>query len=184
MRRFFYRFLILSLMVFLSVMLYIGCKGDDAASNSNDRGPNTGMLRLYLTDLPFEAKEVWITFSEVEVHQTGGGWQSFEDSEQTLDLLTLENTTELVALGPLETGKYTGLRFQISEGHVIDLEDERCDLKVPSNKIHVPVNFEIQEGGTTSVTLDFDAEKSVHVVRRGNNESCILRPVVKPVSVE
>ena len=176
MRRLFYGFSLLAL------LMLFACSGDDVTSDQNGgNSRNAGMLRLYMTDQPLQAKEVWVTFNEIQIHRTGGGWETFDDSPQTLDLLTLQDSQELIALGELEAGKYTGIRFQITEAHLIDLDEQRCDLKVPSNKIHVNANFEIGEDETTNVVLDFDAEKSVHVVRRGHNESCILRPVVNPV---
>jgi len=155
------------------------------ACSSNDNGISTGggMLQMELTDQPIDLREVSVTLSEIEVHETGGAWRSFSDSTKSVDLLSLKGVRTVLAIGELRPGTYTGFRLFVDEGHIIDQAGDRCDLKVPSGKIEVPVTFEIKEGNTTDMLVDFDAEQSVHVVRTGNNERCILRPVLKAVSV-
>lgn len=171
------------LLIFCALVFLFGA----CSSNEVDDpvAPNTarGTLRLFLTDQPVDLKEVWVTITDIEVHKTGGAWIQFAGSNDSIDLLTLEGKQTLLEAAALEEGKYTGIRFFVSEGHIIDTDAERCELKVPSGKIHIPVNFDIEQGGETSILLDFDAEKSVHVVRTGKNERCNLRPVIHPVSV-
>jgi hypothetical protein len=164
------------------VFLFGACSSD---SVDDPVAPNTarGMLRVFLTDKPVDLNEVWVTITDIEVHKTGGAWIHFAGSNDSIDLLTLEGKQALLEAATLEEGKYTGIRFFVSEGHIIDTEGERCELKVPSGKTHIPVNFDIEQGGETTIVLDFDAEKSVHVVRAGKNERCNLRPVIHPVSV-
>jgi Domain of unknown function (DUF4382) len=171
------------------IFLFAACGSNDVddPTESTPSTPSTpttlGTLRLFLTDQPVDLKQVWVTITDIEVHKTGGTWIHFAASGDSIDLLTLEGRQTLLEAAPLEQGKYTGIRFFVSEGHIIDADDERCELKVPSGKIHIPVDFNIEEGSETSILLDFDAEKSVHVVRTGKKEHCNLRPVIHPVSV-
>lgn len=165
------------LLIIACVLLFSAC-GDDASTDTR-----RGSLQLFLTDQPVELKEVWVTITDIEVHRTGEAWIPFAASGDSFDLLTLQDRQTLLESAALEEGKYTGIRFFISEGHVIDQNEERCDLNVPSGKIHIPVNFDIENGEETSILLDFDAAQSVHVIRTGNNARCNLRPVIHPVSV-
>lgn len=165
-------FLILAFLLFIS-----GCSDDDSVSTRQ------GNLQLFLTDQPVELQEVWVTITNIEVHKTGGAWIEFDASGESVDLLTLQNREQLLQSAPLEEGKYTGIRLIVSEGHIIDANEERCELKVPSEKIQIPLNFDIENGEETEVVLDFDAKKSIHVVQTGNNERCILRPVIHVTSV-
>jgi len=49
----------------------------------------------------------------------------------------------------------------------------------------IPTPFEVKEGGTISILLDFDAEKSVKITKTGgDNPRYLLRPVIKLVSIE
>jgi hypothetical protein len=50
---------------------------------------------------------------------------------------------------------------------------------VPSSEVKIPVMFIITDGNTTQITLDFEAEKSIHVVSAGGSEQYILRPVIR-----
>jgi len=156
-----------------------GCSSDNGVSNSN-----SGMLNVMLTDAPIALAQVWVTITEIEVHQTGGNWRTISTASKSQDLLTLKNTQELLASANLPDGNYTGFRLQVSEGHTVDTQDNTCDLKIPSGKIEVPVVFNIKAGKLTTVVLDFNAEKSVHVTSAGQSEQCILRPVITPSSVE
>ena len=164
-------------LLFASFVFLFGCSDDSSVSSRQ------GVLQLFLTDQPVELQEVWVTITNIEVHKTGGAWIQFDASDENVDLLTLKNREELLQSAPLEEGKYTGIRLLVSEGHIIDSSNERCELKVPSEKIQIPLNFNIENGNETEVVLDFDAEKSIHVVQTGNNERCILRPVILVKSV-
>jgi hypothetical protein len=162
--------------VILALVL-AGCAGDDPLESRR------GTLQLFLTDQPADVKQVWVTIAQIEVHQTGGAWIPVSAAADTIDLLTLRNRVILLESAPLEEGKYTGIRFSISEGHLIDANDSRCDLKIPSGKVQIPVNFEVESAAGTDIVLDFDAARSVHVTRTGNGRDCILRPVIHAVSV-
>ena len=161
----------------LAAFGFYGCSENGSVSG------NAGALQLFLTDKPAQLQEVNVKIAEVEVHETGGPWKSFLQTSRTFDLLKLKNTNELLAVSDLSEGMYTGFRLLIEEGNVIDSEGKRCELKVPSDKIEVPVVFEIEKGALTKVVLDFDAAESVHVVVSGNTQRCTLRPVLKPISV-
>ena len=168
-----------SIWVFLILLfaLVLGCSDNSSVSGQR------GVLQLFLTDQPIQAKEIDVTLSEIEVHETGGNWKPFVQASKTLDLLTLKGTQSLLAMAELPDGTYTGFRLRVEEGHIIDDQGNRCNLTVPSDKIEVPVVFEIQKGALTKVVLDFKAEDSVHVIQAGKTERCILRPVLTPVSV-
>src|SRR5262245_42902400 len=121
----------------ITVLFLSSCSEDTSVDNRGGNGSNSGMLKLFLTDAPIELDELWVTITEIDVHKTGGNWISFDSKGDSVDLLTLENRTQLVQSAPLETGKYTGIRLQLSEGHIIDSEGNRCELKIPSGKVQV-----------------------------------------------
>lgn len=166
------------LAIIAAATIIAGCSSDNGTSNQNQ-----GSLQVFLTDSPINLDQVCVTITDVEVHQTGADWQTISSNQQNLDLLTLKNTQSLIASAQLQNGNYTGIRLDVTEGHIVDANGNTCNLKVPSSKIQIPVNFEIKEGKMTGVVLDFNAEQSVHVTKAGSSEQCILRPVIKPVSV-
>ncbi len=163
----------------------------------------TGNLRILLTDAPMDLSNVEavnVTIDEVLVYP------AMMDSEElvpvsisgtdyagegaTLNLLELVNGEKaLLGEAIVDPGFYDTLRMNISYGELL-IDDDGDDsteaiveeLKIPSGKVDVETPFEIQDGYTTYITLDFDAAKSVHV--NENPNKYILRPVINHVSTE
>jgi hypothetical protein len=169
----------------------------------------TGTLQINLTDDPAEYEEVYITFSEISVHQgeedaieeetkngeddgddeddvNGGNWIIISEEEQGFDLLTLQDGKfDLLATEDLDAGLYTQIRLKIVEGEdktYITIGDDTYPLEVPSGTqsgLKLIHPFEIIEGGNTVLFLDFDAEKSV--LKTGNDQYK-LKPTIKILS--
>jgi hypothetical protein len=75
----------------------------------------------------------------------------------------------------VETGKYTQLRFEVDYVRIVTGEEEHY-AKVPSGEIKLNGPFEIIDGGTTIITIDFNGEKSVNVTGKGEY---MFKPVIK-----
>ena len=59
------------------------------------------------------------------------------------------------------------------------ISGEEAPLKIPSGRIKLVKNFNIEDEETTTLTLDFDAQQSVHQA----GSRYIMKPTIK-VSVE
>jgi hypothetical protein len=113
------------------------------------------------------------------------------DVEQEFELLELKNNPVPIVTAALDAGHYNQIRMNVVEGNIIFLEDDGLgglvevsyDLKIPSNKIKIPVQFNIEDSGETQIILDFDAEKSIKITKQGKKDTYILRPVIKVVGV-
>jgi hypothetical protein len=76
----------------------------------------------------------------------------------------------------VENGSYEFIQIELDESQSNVIEDGVMkSLQIPSEKIKVLGGFEVKDGETTTVLLDFDAEKSL--VLRGNGE-WLLKPVI------
>jgi len=152
---------------------------------------------------------VYITISKIEAHITGddevteGEWSELElkNGEAIFDLIELKNEGLSVLLSEveLEPGKYTQIRLFVTDASIlVETEEIKEDSKlievtaeVPSDAIDVEIPsvyqtglklihpFEINDGETTELTIDFDAEKSI--IKTGNGEYK-LKPVIKVVT--
>lgn len=132
----------------------------------------------------------WITLKK---------WPSGE--EPTFDLIKLQDVYELLVDGVFEIGKYTQLRIFVTKSSIkVEIEEtveentkeivvlsevpfEIFDVEIPSayqTGIKLIHPFEINEGKTTELTIDFDAEKSI--IKTGNG-SYKLMPVIKIVAI-
>ena len=84
----------------------------------------SGELSIDITDakplLPEGATNLWVTFTEVLAHRSGGGgWESLPmpQTPYTIDLLQFHDgeTTEFVPPVILVSGKYTQIRLVLAE---------------------------------------------------------------------
>ena len=107
------------------------------------------------------------------------------DEEKQYDLLTLQDTSEIIAMANLGVGSFTQIRLKIVQGEdktYVKIGDDTYPLEVPSGtqsglKLIHP--FEIVEGANTVLFLDFDAENSV--IKTGNDQYK-LQPTIKILS--
>jgi len=135
------------------------------------------------------AEGYWVVLKE---------WPSGE--EPTFDLIKLQDVYELLVDGVFEIGKYTQLRIFVTKSSIkVEIEEtveentkeivvlsevpfEVFDVEIPSvyqTGIKLIHSFEIIEGETIELAIDFDAEKSI--IKTGNG-SYKLKPVIKVVT--
>src|SRR5262249_20949581 len=123
---------------------------------------------------------VTVTIDSIEVHGAASGWQVVSTAPKTFDLLKLKNVTADLALASLQPDKYTQIRLKVVSGQV-GVDGSPQPLIVPSGAqiaLSVITPFEVLPGQITVLTLDFDADKSVHC---NNGHGCMLKPTIKVV---
>lgn len=167
-------------------------KSNSTSSSGALTSASTGFLQVILKDNPIaDAQNVFVTINKISVHKA---CEEPNDCDfiivympavpEKIDLLLLKNTPTKLFTATLEAGKYNQIRMSVVSGEVVFPSSSLggngipYPLEVPSDEIKVPVQFDITTAGTTNITLDFDAEKSVHIVKKGTNDSYLLRPVI------
>lgn len=141
----------------------------------------TGNFQIYLKDQPLDidsAVKIEVTISEINVQKAEEGFLNVWSAENTYDLLELIIQDEKILDITLEEGKYTQIRLVVTKGQIY-FDSEPLDMTVASTEVKIPLNFDISDGSTTKITLDFDARDSIHVVSAGGSAQYILRPVVR-----
>jgi hypothetical protein len=155
-----------------------------------------GNLQLKITDAVENISSLNITISQILVHKaetdviekivnetTNGtetnetnitGWITVLSSPVTVDLVTVENVTDILAENILENGKYTQIRFLISDAKA-EINGTVVNVTIPSSGIKLIHPFVIEENKTTSLVLDFNADESL--IKTGSS-NYILKPVV------
>lgn|GEM_PF-1504278 len=118
------------------------------------------------------------TSTEEETEQTTGEWLTIDipAAAQTFDLLKVKDITQLLATAQVTEGLYTQVRLTVEKAELPVSSGEPITVTVPSRVLKIVHPFEVVAGETTTLTLDFDAEKSVTVT--GNNKVQI-KPVIK-----
>ena len=158
--------------------------------------PSDGNVVVFLTDKPIEftgVSAVNVTLRElvlVEADSDGDGDVVPMDMPlgegSTINLLDFQDgNVVLIGIAGVPAGDYRKLRMLIDHAELVrdddgdDTTPEITELiKVPPGKIDVPVAFRISGGEEVSITLDFDAELSVHVNTTSGQHPYILRPVI------
>jgi len=163
-------------LVLVASILIGGCGGD---------GDGSGTLTIGIADakpsLPVDALHVYVTFDEVRVHKAGGSWESLPlpETPYTIDLLQFSDgaTTHLVPPVELEAGKYTQIRFGVTEGRIEVANGPDIPLTVPSGFLKTDKNFDfdVEGGGAVDLTVHFDLSQAI--VAQGNGQYH-LKPVL------
>ena len=148
---------------------------------------------------------VYITISKIEAHIAGedgvaeGYWDVLkewdEGDEVEIDLIDLkeQGISLLLSENELIPNKYTQLRIFVIKASVLiepkSKENKLIEVRTNGEPVEIPSGdqtgiklihpFEIIEGETTELTIDFDAGESI--VKTGN-ESYKLKPVIKIVT--
>jgi len=138
--------------------------------------------------LPEGSKNVtnlWITFTGVLVHKSGGGWISLPltgDPPHIIDLLQFidGNTTEIVTPTLLEYGKYTQIRLEIESATIRFDNDVESDVVIPSDHFKTDKNFlfDVNKPGPIDIIIDFDLSQSLEVTDPFGTPSYILNSVL------
>lgn len=164
------RGMIFALLPFVAALVLIGC------SNGPADPQGQGRLTMYMTDSPASYDAVNVVVESVEVHTSGGGWVTINDSVRTFDLLTLRNgAMTVVGDAMLDAGHYTQIRLVLGAGCNVVVNGQQFSLTVPSNEIKLIHQFEIEAGTRYELLLDFDAARSI--VFAGG--TYILKPTVR-----
>lgn len=175
----------------------LSCGGD--SGTAPDGG---GTLVVQMHDAPFnDAMAVLVTFSDVSVRSDDGAMEGlgFEGGgSRTCDLRRLEDGhNEVLASGSPPEGRYTQIRLVIADAQLFFESDTQLPacranrqnpggraraVSVPAAVVTLDREFEVRENTRTTITLDFDGEKSF--LEGGASGLFNLNPVVRVVSID
>lgn len=159
----------------LLAFLVVGCGGGSETSS----GGSSGNLNIYLTDAPTdEVSSVNVYISGLTVKRSGSSIERISNDVGLIDLLTLTNSTQLIAVANVLPGNYEFIRVELDQERsnvILKSTGSTAPVKMPSEEIKVPGGFVVDKTGQTDVVLDFDADRSL--VKLGNN-NWLLKPVI------
>jgi len=155
-----------------------------ACSNSSS---DSGTVSMSITDakplLPENVTNLFVEFSEIWVHKSGGDWQqlALAETPYTIDLLQFQDgsTTELVPPATLENGKYTQVRIVVDSATLRFDNDQTTDepLEIPSDNLKTDKNFTIDVTDGTAMYIVIHLDLSMSVVETGTG-TYQMKPVI------
>jgi hypothetical protein len=185
--------------LFLLSAFLVSCgSGSDTASldgNNNLPAAQTGRVSLLITDGPTdEFDQVNVTLESISFISEDDGDDSnsghetvvFDESE-VINLLALENYSDLLSTTVIPVGSYSKIRLHVSQVELVKLDSEGNVLeshiaKLPANgkiDLNPRESFAVTGNGHLIIELDIDANKSIHIVETGNGKvKYNFRPVV------
>jgi hypothetical protein len=149
-------------------------------------GSDKGTLVMKITDAPADLniEKAEVVLSEVQVHYAGKkgneteeNWITVVSGPKTFDLVALRNVTEILGSSKLDAGKYTQIRLNVDSAVAV-IDGKEQELTIPSKNIKLIKPFDVAEGETITLILDFDAQESIKVTGRDNY---VMSPVIKVI---
>lgn len=168
------------LLTLIFSVLLISCSKNQNSSSGNAK------LEVYLTDAPGSYDQVVIDVKDVQINLTNdstGGWQSLSTVKAgSYDLLRLvDDKDTLLGNSDIATGTLQQMRLILGPDNYVVVDGQKYPLQTPSAQqsgLKLNIHQAITSGILYTITLDFDAGKSI--VKTGNG-NYILKPVIRTV---
>lgn len=188
---------VLAFVVVVASALSLGCGSGTGPSGA------TGTMRLMMKDSPFvEASAVLVTFNEVDVYKSDTAGPTKlpfpTGTTRTCDLTRLQAVSDVLGTGPLATGHYTQIRLIVT-GAVLyfgtaPTTGDACgatiaaptgghnaNVTIPSGEVKLNREFDITADTTTTMSIDFDGDKSIHETTTG---VYTMSPVISVIALQ
>ena len=176
---------ILSLGLVFAVLAGCGSGGLPGESNTT---AGSGSVALLLTDAPSDIfEEINITIIKAELVSDDGRVTLFQ-GERTFNLLDLTDARIFAIREGIAAGSYSKIRLTLSDIELVDYngtddptDDAIYHPSLPGNgklDLNPQGDFNVVAGGTLAIQIDMDANKSIHIVKKGNKDEYNFRPVV------
>ena len=172
--------LVLTFLAVSTLLMGASCSTTEIDSDTATTS-ETGKLVLQLTDEPaLDVTKAEVVISQVQVHQTDAdddtGWITIVEEAQSFDLVAIKDVTVFLGEKQLAPGKYTQIRLDVDSA-TATIDGEVHELTIPSQSVKLVSGFQIKEGLTTTLTLDFDAQKSIK--EAGQSGKYQMNPTIK-----
>lgn len=181
---------ILKLIKFISAIsvlsVLISCSATDG-SGTEIQTANSGRVSLLITDGPtLDFDRINITLESISFIGEADGHETIVfDESRVVNLLALQNYSDLLTTTMIPAGIYSKIRLHVSQVELVKLNPDGTVLssdlaKLPANgkiDLNPQGSFEVIGNGHLVIEFDMDAEKSIHIVETGNGKYN-FRPVI------
>ncbi len=164
------------------MMILTGC-----SKSSSPTSGGTGSMQVNMVDSPAGYDAVNINITSVEAHITGSdttsGWVTLNSTPGTYNLLAYTNgNIAVIGNASLPAGQYTQIRLNLGTGSNVVVNGVAYPLNVASGfqtGVKLNVDATVQANATYTLTLDFDANRSVVQTGDTAHPSYSLKPVIR-----
>ncbi len=138
-----------------------------------------GEVAVYVKDAPGTWDHVYVTFSGVDIHQSGQGNASWNlsSTQQTVDLASLTSTSQLLGSVRLNPGHYQQIRLSVVKvTGILNGTTTAIAISLPPDNATMKIvgQFTVASGQTTKITVDIRLDESLRLI----NGTWVFTPVV------
>jgi hypothetical protein len=117
----------------------------------------TGTVAVQVHSSTIEkAEHIYVTIRELSVHHsakpTSEGWELVSNQSQTIDLISLENSSVLLGRGQIALGDYDTIRMEITNVTWV-FNGTTTKLELESSRVQSNIDFTVQAGRESLITL-------------------------------
>ena len=143
----------------------------------------TGQLYILMKDaLIDDLSEVHVYITGVSTQVNGGAILTMNQNFGDVDLLSIQDKKITVVNTEVPSATYDHVGFNLDESRSYVIEaGVRKSLSIPNGSVKVEGPFVVTQGAKTTVTLDFDAKKSL---THHSDGSWSMNPVVAVASIK
>jgi hypothetical protein len=135
-----------------------------------------GNVAVYVRDAPGAWDHVYVTFSAVDIHESGkanASWSQVFSGKATLDLVALRNLSQLLVGTRLAPGHFEQIRITVTDARGV-IAGASVTISVVNGTLKIVQQFVVSSGKTTAITLDVNLNSSIH----GNSTGWVFTPVI------
>jgi hypothetical protein len=111
-----------------------------------------------------KADHVYVTFANIWAHQKGqadsNAWKLISNQSQTVDLVSLENSTQFLAKGQVSVSSYDSIRLEVSNVTWV-FNKTTTNLPAETSRLTTNLDFTVVAGKESSITIIISGHQEV-----------------------
>ena len=110
-----------------------------------------------------KADHVYVKIGGIWAHptnQAGAGWTSVVNQSETIDLVTLQNSSKFLGKGQIASGQYDQVRIEVTNVTWVFNKTTK-NLGITSPELQAPLDFAVGTGSGASITLTITGQEQL-----------------------
>jgi hypothetical protein len=164
-----------------------GGGGSGGGSSNPTPSAQTGTVTITMADAPVDGySKVIMDITQIRFLSDAGQDILVLDEPKQIDFLALSNFSEVLIKREVVAGTYDKIRLILSSLTLVKTDAAGNVTQTDSVDLHglqkIDINpqgpFQIRGGQEIIINLDLNLDRSIHIVKAGNSDKVLFRPVI------